>query len=87
MAEEKDINKDQQNIGKIISSDLGDILPQDYITYAMDVIGDRALADIKDGLKPVHRRILYAMFQLGLTPDKPYKKCARTVGNVLGCYH
>jgi DNA gyrase subunit A len=58
-----------------------------YIDYAMSVIVGRALPDVRDGLKPVHRRILYAMNELGMTPDKPYKKCARIVGEVLGKYH
>ena len=58
-----------------------------YIDYAMSVIVGRALPDVRDGLKPVHRRILYAMHELGMTPDKPYKKCARIVGEVLGKYH
>ena len=58
-----------------------------YLDYAMSVIVARALPDVRDGLKPVHRRILYAMHDLGLTPDKPYKKSARIVGEVLGKYH
>ena len=58
-----------------------------YIDYAMSVIVGRALPDVRDGLKPVHRRILYAMLELGLTPDKPFKKCANVVGEVLGKYH
>ena len=58
-----------------------------YLDYAMSVIVARALPDVRDGLKPVHRRILYAMHDLGLDPDKPYKKSARIVGEVLGKYH
>jgi len=58
-----------------------------YLDYSMSVIVSRALPDVRDGLKPVHRRILYAMYEDGITPDKPYKKCATTVGNVLGRYH
>lgn len=58
-----------------------------YIDYAMSVIVGRALPDVRDGLKPVHRRILYAMLEIGLTPDKPFKKCANVVGEVLGKYH
>ena len=58
-----------------------------YLDYAMSVIVSRALPDVRDGLKPVHRRILYAMNELGMTPDKPFKKCARIVGEVLGKYH
>ena len=58
-----------------------------YIDYAMSVIVGRALPDVRDGLKPVHRRILYSMNELNLTPDKPYRKSARIVGDVLGKYH
>ena len=58
-----------------------------FISYAMAVIISRALPDVRDGLKPVHRRIIYAMHELGVTPDKPYRKCARIVGDVLGKYH
>lgn len=58
-----------------------------YIDYAMSVIISRALPDVRDGLKPVHRRILYSMYRLGLTPDKPFKKCATVVGDVIGKYH
>ena len=58
-----------------------------YLDYAMSVIVARALPDVRDGLKPVHRRILYAMHDLGLRPDQPYKKSARIVGEVLGKYH
>ena len=60
---------------------------QAYIDYAMSVIVSRALPDVRDGLKPVHRRILYAMHEDGITSDKPYRKCANTVGSVLGRYH
>ena len=62
-------------------------MKQCYIDYAMSVIIGRALPDVRDGLKPVHRRILFAMNELGMTPDKPFKKCARIVGEVLGKYH
>src|SRR5690606_28656792 len=58
-----------------------------FLDYAMSVIVSRALPDVRDGLKPVHRRILYSMFELGITPDKPYKKSANVVGNVLARYH
>ena len=60
---------------------------QSYLSYAMSVIVGRALPDVRDGLKPVHRRILYAMHELGLDSKKPFKKCARVVGEVLGKYH
>ncbi|MCU0862021.1 MAG: DNA gyrase subunit A, partial [Methanomassiliicoccales archaeon] len=58
-----------------------------YIDYAMSVIVGRALPDVRDGLKPVHRRILYAMYEQGMTHDQPYKKSARVVGDVMGKYH
>ena len=64
-----------------------DYLPDVYTEYAMSVISDRAIPDVRDGLKPVQRRILYSMWQMNLTPDKPHKKSARTVGEVLGKYH
>ena len=62
-------------------------MQRSYLEYAMSVIVGRALPDARDGLKPVQRRILYAMQELGLTPDRPYRKCARVVGDVLGKYH
>jgi len=62
-------------------------MKKSFLDYSMSVIISRALPDVRDGLKPVHRRILYAMYEDGITPDKPYKKCATTVGNVLGRYH
>src|SRR5579863_3182228 len=62
-------------------------LKQSYLAYAMSVIVGRALPDVRDGLKPVHRRVLFAMHELGNTFNKPYKKCARIVGEVLGKYH
>lgn len=71
----------------IIPVDLDKEMKQSFITYAMSVITDRALPDIRDGLKPVHRRILYSMFTQGFTPDKPYRKCATSVGDVLGRFH
>ncbi len=67
--------------------DMEDELKKSFISYAMAVIVSRALPDVRDGLKPVHRRILYAMNELGVTPDKPYRKSARIVGDVLGKYH
>lgn len=71
----------------IIPVDLDNEMKKSYIDYSMSVIVSRALPDVRDGLKPVHRRILYAMYEDGITPDKPYRKCATTVGNVLGRYH
>ena len=72
---------------KIVQVDLEREMKKSYIDYAMSVIVGRALPDVRDGLKPVHRRILYAMYEDGLTSDKPYRKSATTVGNVLGRYH
>lgn len=72
---------------KILQVDLEREMKKSYIDYAMSVIVGRALPDVRDGLKPVHRRILYAMYEDGLTSDKPYRKSATTVGNVLGRYH
>ena len=71
----------------IVNSELVEEMKNSYIAYAMSVIVGRALPDVRDGLKPVHRRILYAMYEDGLTRDKPYKKCATAVGDVLGRYH
>jgi DNA gyrase subunit A len=71
----------------IIPIDLEEEMKKSFIDYAMSVITDRALPDVRDGLKPVHRRILYSMFTQGFTPDKPYRKCATTVGDVLGRFH
>ena len=71
----------------IIERDINEEMRTAYIDYAMSVIVSRALPDVRDGLKPVHRRILYAMYEDGITSDKPYRKCANTVGSVLGRYH
>ncbi|WP_427160819.1 DNA gyrase subunit A [Aliinostoc sp. HNIBRCY26] len=73
--------------GQVITTALHTEMQRSYLEYAMSVIVGRALPDVRDGLKPVHRRILYAMHELGLTPDRPYRKCARVVGDVLGKYH
>ena len=73
--------------GKIIERDIEKEMRTAYIDYAMSVIVSRALPDVRDGLKPVHRRILYAMYEDGITSDKPYRKSANTVGSVLGRYH
>ena len=84
-------SKDTENIedrdGKIIERDIEAEMKTAYIDYAMSVIVSRALPDVRDGLKPVHRRILYTMYEDGLTSDKPYRKSATTVGDVLGRYH
>ncbi|MGK7930139.1 MAG: DNA topoisomerase (ATP-hydrolyzing) subunit A [Microcystaceae cyanobacterium] len=73
--------------GQIIPTALHQEMSRSYLEYAMSVIVGRALPDVRDGLKPVHRRILYAMYELGLSPDRPFRKCARVVGDVLGKYH
>ncbi len=81
---------DQLNLlgeGQVIPTALHTEMQQSYLEYAMSVIVGRALPDVRDGMKPVHRRIVYAMHELGLTPDRPYRKCARVVGDVLGKYH
>ncbi len=79
--------KQERRDGKIIERDIEKEMRVAYIDYAMSVIVSRALPDVRDGLKPVHRRILYAMHEDGITSDKPYRKCANTVGSVLGRYH
>ena len=71
----------------VIDTDVEKIMKESFIQYSMAVIVSRALPDVRDGLKPVHRRILYTMFENGLTPDQAYRKCADTVGSVLGKYH
>ncbi len=71
----------------VVPIDLEQEMKKSFIDYAMSVIADRALPDVRDGLKPVHRRILYSMYTQGFTPDKPYRKCATTVGDVLGRFH
>ena len=71
----------------IFKMDIVEEMEQSYIDYSMSVITDRALPDVRDGLKPVHKRILYAMYELGLHNNKPYKKSARVVGDVIGKYH
>ena len=78
---------DERHDGKIIERDINEEMQTAYIDYAMSVIVQRALPDARDGLKPVHRRILYTMHEDGLTADKPYRKSATTVGDVLGRYH
>ncbi len=76
--------KDNSNI---INTDIEKMMKESFLQYSMSVICSRALPDVRDGLKPVHRRILYTMYENGLNPDKPYRKCADTVGSVLGKYH
>ena len=72
---------------KVVPVNLSEVMSTSYIDYAMSVIVARALPDVRDGLKPVHRRILYAMQEAGMGSNKPYKKSARIVGEVLGKYH
>ncbi len=81
------MQEENQNKGKIVPVNLEHQMQSSYIDYAMSVIVSRALPDVRDGFKPVHRRILYGMNEMGNTPDKPYKKCARTVGDVMGKFH
>ena len=78
---------EERQDGNIIQRDIDEEMRTAYIDYVMSVIVSRALPDVRDGLKPVHRRILYAMHEDGITSDKPYRKCANTVGSVLGRYH
>lgn len=83
---EKEIDFDP-SIGKVIPIDIEKEMKKSFLDYSMSVIVSRALPDVRDGLKPVHRRILYTMWEHNLFPDRPYHKCADTVGNVLGSYH
>lgn len=76
-----------ENNENIIMADYAELMQQSYIDYAMSVIISRAIPDVRDGLKPVQRRTLFDMYELGLTSDKPYKKCARVVGDTMGKYH
>ena len=75
------------NPNEITPISIEEEMRKSYLDYAMSVIVSRALPDVRDGLKPVHRRILYTMYENGFTPDKPYKKSARIVGDVMGKYH
>ena len=75
------------NNNRVVHSDIEKEMRESFLAYSMSVIVSRALPDVRDGLKPVHRRILYTMYENGLTPDKEYRKCADTVGTVLGRYH
>src|SRR5579875_3523003 len=78
---------DEQSQQILTPVDIESEMKKSYLDYAMSVIIGRALPDVRDGLKPVHRRILYGMYELGLTSTKPYRKCAKIVGEVLGKYH
>ena len=77
----------EDNIGKIIQANITSEMKTSYLNYAMSVIVSRALPDVRDGLKPVHRRILFGMYDMGIRSTGAYKKCARIVGDVLGKYH
>ena len=82
-----DENIQEEHLGKVIKADLSTEMKTSYLNYAMSVIVSRALPDVRDGLKPVHRRILYDMWDIGLKSTSQTKKCARVVGDVLGKYH
>ena len=92
---DKDKNKDKTKDSsfengegtKILDVEIDEEMRKSFLDYSMSVIVSRALPDVRDGLKPVHRRIVYTMYESGITPDKPHKKCAATVGDVLGKYH
>src|SRR3990172_5428490 len=87
MAEELDLTGGAAGGPKVLTRLLEDEMRESFIDYSMSVIVQRALPDVRDGLKPVHRRILYAMNELGLVPGRPHKKPATVVGEVLGKYH
>ncbi|MFA7539719.1 MAG: DNA gyrase subunit A, partial [Sphaerochaetaceae bacterium] len=76
-----------EQTGKIIKTNIEEEMKSSYLNYAMSVIVSRALPDVRDGLKPVHRRILYDMYEMGLRANTPFRKSARIVGDVLGKYH
>ncbi|MDR0288249.1 MAG: DNA gyrase subunit A [Clostridiales bacterium] len=81
------MDENQNRLQRIIPVEIESEMKKSFIDYAMSVIVDRALPDVRDGLKPVHRRIIYSMYDQGFTPEKPYRKCATTVGDVMGKYH
>ena len=85
--QKRDEFKEHLENQKIINVELNKEMRKSFLDYSMSVITQRALPDVRDGLKPVHRRILYTMYENNLTPDKAYRKCADTVGAVLGRYH
>jgi len=85
--DENIFDKDNGSMDDIKPVDLRKTMEKSYIEYAMSVIASRALPDVRDGLKPVQRRILYAMIELNNGPDKPHRKCARIVGDTMGKYH
>ena len=77
----------EQNIGRVLGHQIGDEMKESYINYAMSVIIGRALPEVRDGLKPVHRRVLFGMHEAGHTSDRSYSKSARSVGEVMGKFH
>src|SRR5690606_33004381 len=85
--ERRRISMAEERGSRILERDIGAEMRESFMDYAMSIIISRALPDVRDGLKPVHRRILYAMSEMGMTPDKPFKKSARVVGEVLAKYH
>src|SRR6201986_4925855 len=85
--DEQKLPEETSDNDRIIQVNIEEQMKTAYIDYSMSVIVGRALPDVRDGFKPVHRRILYAMNELGLAYNRPYKKCARIVGEVLGKYH
>ena len=88
MAENEQNEEVESNaIGNILTTELGSEMRTSFLEYSMSVIVSRALPDVRDGLKPVHRRILYAMYESGNTPNKPHVKSARPVGDCMGKYH
>ena len=89
MAEPKDLTPKQTEnmLVNIVDRDISEEMKSSYIEYSMSVIVGRALPDVRDGLKPVHRRVLYTMDDMGLQHNKPFKKSARIVGDVMGKYH
>src|SRR5215211_7192090 len=82
-----DVAREPLNPGRIETRELEQEMRSSFLDYAMNVIVARALPDVRDGLKPVHRRVLYGMHEDGMQPNRPYKKCARIVGDVMGSYH
>ena len=87
MAKQEVVHWPESSETKIVPVEITDEVKQSMLQYSMSVLVGRALPDVRDGLKPVHRRILYTMFENGLTPESKYRKCADTVGTVLGRYH
>ncbi len=84
---DENLTPEINTVGKLIPVDIEKEMKKSFIDYSMSVIVDRALPDVRDGLKPVHRRILFSLYEQGFTPDKPYRKCATTVGYTMGKYH